>query len=130
MIKDLWYWNWSKSIDAFNFFLNRNIMKTRSEMFNAGELWLSELKICARMHKFSVMFGDTLGENRSRPLNFRRTPHSTEIFRQYCRNIPWKYCKIAEIFRNLSLILLKYCNNLAMSAQNMTHAIFYKYCQY
>ena len=56
-------------------------------------------------------------------------PHSTEIFRKYCKNIPWKYCKIAKIFRNLSLILLKYCNNLVMSAQNMTYAIFFKYCQ-
>ena len=27
-------------------------------------------------------------------------PHSTEILRKYCRNIPWKYCKIAKIFRN------------------------------
>ena len=56
-------------------------------------------------------------------------PHSTEIFRKYCNNIPWKYCKIAKIFRNLSLMLLKYCNNLAMSAQNMMYAIFSKYCQ-
>ena len=56
-------------------------------------------------------------------------PQSTEIFKQYCRNIPWKYCKISKIFRNLSLILLKYCNNLAMSAQNMTYAIFSKSCQ-
>ena len=56
-------------------------------------------------------------------------PHSTDILRKYYRNIPWKYCKIAKIFQNLSLILLKYCNNLAMSAQNMTYAIFYKYCQ-
>ena len=56
-------------------------------------------------------------------------PHSTEIFRQYCKNIPRKYCKIAKIFRNLSLILSKYCKNLAMSAQNMTYAIFAKYCQ-
>ena len=47
-------------------------------------------------------------------------PNSTEKFGQYCRTIPWKYCKIAKIFRNLSLILLKYCNNLAISAQNMT----------
>ena len=59
----------------------------------------------------------------------RYYPHSTEIFRKYCRNIPWKYCKIAKIFRNLTLILLKYCNNLAMSAQNMAYAIFSKYCQ-
>ena len=51
-------------------------------------------------------------------------PHSTERFRQYCRNITWKYCKIAKIFRNLLLILLKYCNNLAMSAQNMTLQYF------
>ena len=54
-------------------------------------------------------------------------PHSTEIFKQYWRNISWKYCKIAKIFRNVNskcfeLILLKYCNNLAMSAQNMTYA--------
>ena len=59
----------------------------------------------------------------------REYPHSTEIFRKYFKNIPWKYCKIAKIFRKLSLILLKYCNNLAMSAQNMTYAIFFKYCQ-
>ena len=40
------------------------------------------------------------------------TPHiAPKIFRQFCRNIPWKYCKFAKIFRNLSLILLKYCNN-------------------
>ena len=40
-------------------------------------------------------------------------PHNAEIFRKYWRNIPWKYCKnIAKIFRNLSLILLKYFNNL------------------
>ena len=58
-----------------------------------------------------------------------RNPHSTEIFRKYCKNSPWKYCKIVKIFRNLSLILLKYCNDLAMSAQNMTYAIFSKYCQ-
>ena len=51
------------------------------------------------------------------------------IFRKYCINIPWKYCKISKILRNLSLILLKYCNDLAMSAQNMTYAIFEKYYQ-
>ena len=51
------------------------------------------------------------------------------IFKQFCRNIPWKYCKIVKIFPDLSLILLKYCNNLAMSAQNMTYAIFSKYCR-
>ena len=53
-------------------------------------------------------------------------PHSTEIFRKYCSDIRWKYCKINEIFWNLSLILLKCCNNLAMFAQNMTYAIFSK----
>ena len=53
-------------------------------------------------------------------------PHSTEIFRKYCKNIPWKYFRIAKIFWNLSLIVLKYCNNLVMSAQNMTYAIFSK----
>ena len=56
-------------------------------------------------------------------------PHSTEIFRKYCKNTPWKYCKIAKIFWNLSLMLLKYCNNLATTAQNMMYAIFSKYCQ-
>ena len=56
-----------------------------------------------------------------------RGPHSTEIFRKYCGNILWQYCKISKIFRKLSLILLKYCNNLAMSAQNMTYVIFSKY---
>ena len=56
-------------------------------------------------------------------------PHNTKILRKYCKNISWKYCKIAKILRNVSLILLKYCNNLAMSAQNMTYAIFSKYCQ-
>ena len=56
-------------------------------------------------------------------------PYNTEIFRKYCKNIPWKYCKITKIFRNPSLMLLKYCNNLAMAAQNMTYAIFSKYCQ-
>ena len=59
----------------------------------------------------------------------RKYPHSTEIFRKYCKNIPWKYCKNAKIFRNPSLILYKYCDNLAMSAQNITYAIFSKYCQ-
>ena len=54
-------------------------------------------------------------------------PHSTEIFRKYCKNIPWKYCKIAKIFRNISLILVIHCNNLAMTAQNMTYAIFVKF---
>ena len=54
---------------------------------------------------------------------------STEIFRKCCKNIPLKYYKIAKIFRNLSLIFLKYCNNLAMSVQNMTYALFSKYCQ-
>ena len=56
-------------------------------------------------------------------------PHSTEIFRKYCKHIPWNYCKIAKIFQKVSLILLKCCNNLDMSAQNMTYAIFSKYCQ-
>ena len=55
--------------------------------------------------------------------------HSAEILRQYRRNIPWKDWKNAKIFQNLSLILLKYFNNVAMSAQNMTYAIFSKYCQ-
>ena len=41
------------------------------------------------------------------------SPHSTEIFKKR-RNIPCKWCKIAKIFRNLSLILLKYRNNLAL----------------
>ena len=62
-------------------------------------------------------------------INTIATPHSAEIFRKYRKNIPWKYFKIAKIFRNLSLILLKYCNNLAMSAQSMTYAIFSKFCQ-
>ena len=52
-----------------------------------------------------------------------------KYLRQYCRNILWKYYKIAKIFRNLSLMLLKYCNNFAMSAQNMVYAIFSKYFQ-
>ena len=56
-------------------------------------------------------------------------PHRTKIFKNYFRNIPCKYCKIAKIFRNLLLVLLKYCTNLAVSAQNMTYAIFSKYCQ-
>ena len=63
------------------------------------------------------------------PISFMHTrsdPHSTEIFRQYCRYNPREYYKITKIFRNLSLILLKYSNNLAMSAQNMTYAIFSK----
>ena len=54
---------------------------------------------------------------------------STEVLKKHCKNITWKYCKIAKIFRNLSLMLLKYCNNLPMSAQNMTYAIFSKYFQ-
>ena len=36
--------------------------------------------------------------------------------------------RLPTVFRNQSLILLKYCANLAMSAQNMTYAIFSKYC--
>ena len=47
--------------------------------------------------------------------------HSTGIFRQYYEKSSWKYCKIAKIVRNLSLILLKYCNNFATSTQNMTY---------
>ena len=62
-------------------------------------------------------------------LNSRPHPHSTEIFTKYCRRITWKYCKSAKIFRNLSLISLKYCNNFTMSAQNMTYVISSKYCQ-
>ena len=58
---------------------------------------------------------------------FAITAHSTETFRKRCRNIFWKYCKIAKIFLNQSLILFKYCNNLAMSAQNMACKIFSKY---
>ena len=58
-----------------------------------------------------------------------RNPNSIEIFRKYCKNISWKYCKIAKIFRHLSLMLLKYCNNLTVSSQNMTYGIFSKYCQ-
>ena len=54
-------------------------------------------------------------------------PPSTEIFTEYSKNIPWKYCKLTKIFQNLSLIFLKYCNNLDMSEQNMTYAIFSKY---
>ena len=61
--------------------------------------------------------------------NSRYYSHITEIIRQYYRNITWKYCKIAKIFWNLSLILLKCCNDLAMFAHNMTYAIFSKYCQ-
>ena len=53
--------------------------------------------------------------------------HNTERFRKRFRNIPWKYCKIAKIFRNQSLVLLKYCNNISMSAQNMVCEIFSKY---
>ena len=77
----------------------------------------------------------TLGDKRDRILRrccvvyLRKNPHSTETFRKYCKSIPWTYCKIAKLFRNLLLILLKYYNNLAMSAQNMTYAIFSKYCQ-
>ena len=56
-------------------------------------------------------------------------PHSTQIFIQFCSNVPRKYCKIAKEFQNLSLIWLKYFNNLALSAQNMKYAIFSKYCQ-
>ena len=58
-----------------------------------------------------------------------RYPHSTEIFRTYCRNIPWKYCKIAKIFKKLSIISVNYYNNLAISAQNMIYAILSKYYQ-
>ena len=61
--------------------------------------------------------------------NVRKYPYSTEIDRKHFRNITWKYCKNAKIFRNLSQILFKYCNNLALSAQNMMYAIFSKYCQ-
>ena len=70
------------------------------------------LNFCLHLHRF-----------------IRNDTHSAEIFRQYRRNIPWKYWKNAKIFLNLSLILLKYFNNVAMSAQNMTYAIFSKYCQ-
>ena len=36
-------------------------------------------------------------------------PDSIEIFRKFRKHDSWKYCMIAKIFRNLSLILLKYC---------------------
>ena len=36
---------------------------------------------------------------------------------------------LRKYFENLSLMLLKYYNNLAMFAQNMAYAIFSKYCQ-
>ena len=29
---------------------------------------------------------------------FAPYPHNAETFRKRCRNIPWKYCKIAKIF--------------------------------
>ena len=59
--------------------------------------------------------------------HFLLIPYSTEIFRQCCRNILWEYCKSNKIFRNLSLILLKYCSNVAMPAHNMTYVKFLKY---
>ena len=62
-------------------------------------------------------------------VNLLAYPHSAEMFIKYWRNIPWKYSKVAKIFRNLSLMLLKYSSNLAMFAQIMMYAIFSKYCQ-
>ena len=96
-----------------------NVNKNDVQIINCFILMVCQNKIAKKSFKKSAF---TLDD----PLNY---PHSTEIFKKYCRNIPWNYCKIARIFQNLSLILLKYCNNLAMSAQNMTYAIFSNYYQ-
>ena len=57
----------------------------------------------------------------------------THITPKYLENIVKIFLgsnvRLPQKFWYLSLISSKYCNNLAMSAQNMTYAIFSKYCQ-
>ena len=56
-----------------------------------------------------------------------RDPHSTVILREYFKNIPLKSCNIAKIFIKLLERFLKYCRNLAMSAQNIINVMLLQY---
>ena len=50
-------------------------------------------------------------------------PHSTVILREYFKSIPLNPCNIARIFIKLLERFLKYCRNLAMSAQNIINTL-------
>ena len=54
-------------------------------------------------------------------------PHSTVILSEYFKNIPLKSCNIARIFIKLLERFLKYCRNLAMSAQNIINVTLLQY---
>ena len=54
-------------------------------------------------------------------------PHSTVILKEYFKNIPLKSCNIAIIFIKLLERFLKYCKNLAMSAQNIINVMLLQY---
>ena len=57
----------------------------------------------------------------------RLDPHSTVILSEYFQNIPLKSCNIARIFVELLERFLKYCTNLAMSAQNIINVMLLQY---
>ena len=52
---------------------------------------------------------------------------SAVIFKEHFENIPLKSCNIARIFIKLLERFLKYCRNLAMSAQNITNVMLLQY---
>ena len=62
-----------------------------------------------------------------RSIKFHTHPHSTVILREYFKNIPLKSCNIARIFIKLLEMFLKYCRNLAMSAQNIINVMLLQY---
>ena len=53
--------------------------------------------------------------------------HSAVILREYFKNIPLKSCNIARIFIKLLERFLKYCRNLATSAQNIINVMLLQY---
>ena len=71
-IKELWYWIWRKSIEAFKFFQILNFLRIFSKLSNSGKFRFIELKFCGYMHLYWVMFYTKFYKNRWRPLNFRR----------------------------------------------------------
>ena len=67
---------------------------------------------------------ESIPKSRNVRLPYKRiVPHSTVILREYFKNIPLKSCNIARIFINLLEKYLKYCRNLAMSAQNIINVM-------
>ena len=60
-------------------------------------------------------------------MKFSNIPRSTVILREFFKNIPLKSCNIARIFIKLLERFLKYCRNLAMSAQNIINVMLLQY---